>query len=137
MDWRRAGQVGGLLEPGGDREQCTGLLGEQAGQRPVERDERERGVQQRAGGVLERGGAVGEQPLDGPLARERRPRRPGTLGGQLLVERDDAPWCRVVRRSSEPGPWLHPMQFPINQAVADAPDVDHQPVVAVAAQLPS
>ena len=28
------------------------------------------------------------------------------------------------------------MQFPVNQAVADAPDVDHELVVAVAAQLP-
>ena len=32
-----AGQVGGLLEPRGDREQRAGLLGEQAGQRPLER----------------------------------------------------------------------------------------------------
>ena len=37
---------------------APGLLGEQPGQRPVERDERGRGVQQRAGGVLERGRAL-------------------------------------------------------------------------------
>ena len=29
------------------------------------------------------------------------------------------------------------MQFPINQPVADAPDVDHQPVVTVGTQLPA
>ena len=98
-----AGQVGGLLEARGDREQRAGLLGEQAGQRPVERDERGRGVQQRAGGVLERGRALREQPLDGSLARERRPRGPGSLGGQLLVESDDAPRRRVRGRSSNRG----------------------------------
>ena len=96
-----AGEVGGFLEPRGDREQRPGLLGEQAGQRPVERDERGRGVQQRAGGVLERGGAVREQPLDGALARERRPRRPGPLGRELLVESDDA---RRVASGSLIGP---------------------------------
>ena len=52
-----AGQVGGLLEPRRDGEQCPGLLGEQARQRTRQRDECVGGVQQRAGGVLERRGA--------------------------------------------------------------------------------
>ena len=55
-----------------------------------------RGVQQRAGGVLERDGALGEQPLDRALARERRPRAAGPLGRELLVESDDARRCRVL-----------------------------------------
>ena len=53
-----AGEVGGFLEPRRDGEERPGLLGEQAGERPVERDECHSGVQQRAGGLLKRDGAV-------------------------------------------------------------------------------
>lgn len=72
-----AREVGGFLEPRGDREQRAGLFGEQTGERPLERDERVGGVQQRAGRFLERRGAVGEQPLDRPLGRERGSREAG------------------------------------------------------------
>ena len=63
----RARDVRGFLKAGGDGYQRAGLLGQQAGQRPVERDERRRGVMQRPGGVLERQGALREQPLDRAL----------------------------------------------------------------------
>ena len=95
----RAAEVGGLLKPRRDGEQRAGLLGEQPGQRPVERAERRRGVQQRARGALERDGAAREQPRVRRLARKRRPRPPGPLGGELLVEALDARRCGVARSS--------------------------------------
>jgi hypothetical protein len=42
---------------------------------------------------------------------------------------------RDRRRSSVQPGGLHPMQFAVDEPVADAPDVDHQRVGAVPAQL--
>ena len=95
-----------------------------------------RGVQQRAGRVLERGGARGRTAprrsahARAPPARPRLARRP-VAGRERRRSAVFGPG-----RSSDRSRRLRPMQFPINEPVADAPNVDHELVAAVAAQLP-